>query len=83
MAKKDFAVARDLDAASLALENGHTQNFFQFTDRLGDGGLADMQELGRLHDALLPCHLDKSLQMTKLDPGVDHEIHNSWVNGMP
>ena len=77
MFQENLAIARDLDAAPVALEDRDAQNLFQFADRLGHGGLADMQQFGRLHHALLPCHLDKCLEMAKLDPAVDHLSHNS------
>ena len=76
MAQKHLAVTRDLDAATVALENVDAQDLFQLPDRLGHRRLADMQQFGRLHDAFLPRDLDKGLQMAELDAAIDHGYHN-------
>ncbi len=74
MPQEDLAVAGDLDAAAVALENRDAQHLFQLADRLRHRRLADMQKFGRLHHALLARDLDKGLQMAELDAAVDHRL---------
>ena len=50
----------------------------------GTRGLAveatKLVQFGRLHDAFLPRHLDKRLEMAKLHAAIYHGYHNLAVN---
>ncbi len=74
MAQEDLACSRDLNAAPVALEDRHAQSLLQLAHRLGDRRLADIEYLGRAHDALLPRHLEKGLQMAEAHPAGDDII---------
>ena len=71
--QEDFAIARDADAPTLALEDRDAESLFELPDGLGHRRLADMQDIGGLDDAFLSGNLKECMQVTKLDPGIDQQ----------
>ena len=71
MPEKDFAIARDADAAPVPLEYRDAERVLQFPDGLGDGRLADAQGICRAADAFLASDLDECMQVAELDARVD------------
>ncbi|MNC39502.1 hypothetical protein D3C75_881630 [compost metagenome] len=62
-----------LDALAAAREQARFQQVFEFLEGLGDGWLADCQDVGSPGQAALPGNLQEAQQVAVLDAGV--EVH--------
>ena len=63
MRAKNFRPGGELDVLALPLKQLDPHLVFQPLDGLAQGGLGDMEGLGRAGKALQPGHLDKILEL--------------------
>lgn len=57
-----------------AIEQGGAKQLLKLADRLGGGGLADMQRLGRCRKRPAPGGLEKHAQMAQPEKGIEQFI---------
>ena len=65
MAQENLAITGDLESAPFLVKKLDAQSVFELADRLGDGGLADMEHLGGLANRALACGLEKGRRWRK------------------